>query len=145
MYLSLLNSHQLYPEAISLESLFQEVVPEIPGAAKFKNADEMAGVVLQRRLESVVNGNKHLLGASRQVLSSTYRRYVGSAILNYVVYRLSALLFEHMLPIRRIRKEYLRCRRFILDTPQRVLQCERVPLRFVTMRMLSKRYLMGSL
>ena len=72
MYLSLLNSHQLYPEAISLESLFQEVVPEIPGAAKFKNADEMAGVVLQRRLESVVNGNKYLLGASRQVLPSTY-------------------------------------------------------------------------
>lgn len=66
-YINLLNSHDLFPEPLSLQSLFLDVATHIPGAAKFKNTDEMAAVVLHRRMERTVQGNRHLLGAARQV------------------------------------------------------------------------------
>ena len=66
-YAHLLESHGLHMELLSLQNLFLQTVTLIPGSAKFKNSDEIAAVILQRRLESVVHGNKFLLGASRQV------------------------------------------------------------------------------
>ena len=64
----LLESHGLRMELLSLQNLFLQTVELIPGAAKFKNSDEIAAVILQRRLERVVHASKYLLGASRQVL-----------------------------------------------------------------------------
>lgn len=46
----------LKPEPLSLQSLFMDGSKHIPGAQKFKNIDEMAAVVLQRRLETVSEG-----------------------------------------------------------------------------------------
>ena len=67
-YIALLSSHALYPTQLSLQELFLHIsTHEIPSAIKFKNADEMSGVIIQRRLEGVVHGNRYLLGASRQV------------------------------------------------------------------------------
>ena len=40
-YIPLLASHGLQPEALSLQSLFLDAAKHIPGAAKFKNVDEM--------------------------------------------------------------------------------------------------------
>lgn len=40
-YIPLLASHGLKPEALSLQSLFLDAAKHIPGAAKFKNVDEM--------------------------------------------------------------------------------------------------------
>jgi hypothetical protein len=40
-YIPLLASHGLKPEALSLQSLFLQAAKHIPGAAKFKNVDEM--------------------------------------------------------------------------------------------------------
>lgn len=74
-YTQLLSSHSLYPEALSLQSLFMDTAQFIPGAAKFKNTDEMTAVILQRRLETVVQGNRPLLGAARQTFRSFVRAY----------------------------------------------------------------------
>lgn len=74
-YTQLLSSHSLYPEALSLQSLFMDTAQFIPGAAKFKNTDEMTAVILQRRLESVVQSNRPLLGAARQTFRSFVRAY----------------------------------------------------------------------
>jgi hypothetical protein len=68
LYVNLLATHALVPEPLSLQTLFLDAASHMPGAAKFKNRDEMAAVILQRRLESVVNDNKYMLAASRQVL-----------------------------------------------------------------------------
>ena len=57
-YVQMLYSHELRPEALSLQSLFSEAAKAIPGAQKFKNVDEIAAVILQRRMEIVVSSNK---------------------------------------------------------------------------------------
>jgi ATP-dependent RNA helicase DDX31/DBP7 len=57
-YVQILYSHSLTPEPLSLQTLFADVVQHIPGAAKFKNNDEMAAVILQRRLERVALASK---------------------------------------------------------------------------------------
>lgn len=44
-YIPLLASHGLRPEALSLQSLFLEAAKFIPGAAKFKNVDEMVSKI----------------------------------------------------------------------------------------------------
>lgn len=44
-YIPLLASHGLQPEALSLQSLFLEAAKHIPGAAKFKNVDEMVNLL----------------------------------------------------------------------------------------------------
>ena len=75
MYTQLLSSHSLQPEALSLQSLFIDTAQFVPGAAKFKNTDEMTAVILQRRLETVVQGNRPLLGAARQTFRSFVRAY----------------------------------------------------------------------
>lgn len=74
-YTQLLSSHNLYPEPLSLQSLFTDTAQFIPGSSKFKNTDEMTAVILQRRLESVVHGNYPLLGAARQTFRSFVRAY----------------------------------------------------------------------
>lgn len=57
-YVNLLHSHSLRVEALSLQSLFLEAAKLIPGATRFRNTDEIAAVILQRRMELVVHGNK---------------------------------------------------------------------------------------
>ena len=52
-YLPLLSSHALSLEPLSPTELFRSAAGLIPGAARFKNEDEMAAVILQRRLERV--------------------------------------------------------------------------------------------
>lgn len=74
-FLPLLHSHNLNPEALSLQSLFSSVSNYIPGSKKFKNVDELAAVILQRRLELVVVGNKILLSAGQQAFRSFVRAY----------------------------------------------------------------------
>jgi hypothetical protein len=52
----------------------------IPGAKKFKNIDEMTAVVLQRRLETVINKCRPLSGAARQAFGSFVRAYATHSI-----------------------------------------------------------------
>lgn len=71
MYLTLLASHSLHPEALSLQSLFEEAARlHNPGALKFRNTDEMHAVILQRRVEGVLYRNKVLLSAAKQAFRS---------------------------------------------------------------------------
>lgn len=72
-FIPLLYSHNLRPEALSLQSLFFDVSKHIPGALKFKNVDELAAVILQRRLELTVEGNKLMVSAGQQAFRSFVR------------------------------------------------------------------------
>lgn len=44
-YIPLLATHGLLPQPLSLQSLFVSAAKHIPGAAKFKNTDEMVGFI----------------------------------------------------------------------------------------------------
>jgi hypothetical protein len=70
----------LKPEPLSLQSLFMDGSKFIPGAKKFKNIDEMTAVVLQRRLETVINKCRPLSGAARQAFGSFVRAYATHSI-----------------------------------------------------------------
>ena len=75
MYVPLLQSYSLRLEPLSLQSLFLDTSEFIPSAKKFKNVDELAAVLLQRRLENTVAGNRWLIAAARQTFRSFVRAY----------------------------------------------------------------------
>jgi len=96
-YVQLLSSHRLNPEALSLQSLFLDTATRyIPGAAKFKNQDEMAAVILQRRLESVVHSNRPLLAAARQAFRSFVRAYATHSSDTKGIFSVQALHLGHV-------------------------------------------------
>ncbi len=95
-YISLLFSHALYPEQVSLQSLFVEITGHIPGASKFKNKDEMSAVILQRRIERIVSGNKLLLHASRQAYRSFIRAYATHSADAKNIFRVQSLHLGHV-------------------------------------------------
>lgn len=74
-YVALLASHNLRTEQLALTSLLEDTCKFIPGAKKFKNTEEMAAVILQRRVESVVYHSRWLLAAGRQAFRSFVRAY----------------------------------------------------------------------
>jgi ATP-dependent RNA helicase DDX31/DBP7 len=95
-YVQLLYSHNLYPEALSLQSLFFDAAKLIPGSFKFKNKDEMAAVILQRRIETIVHGNKHLIAAGRQAFRSFVRAYATHSADTKGVFRVQLLHLGHV-------------------------------------------------
>jgi len=95
-YTQLLHSHNLYPEPLSLQSLFVDTSVHIPGASKFKNTDEMTAVILQRRFESVVHANRPLLGAARQAFRSFVRAYATHSGDTKGIFRVQSLHLGHV-------------------------------------------------
>jgi hypothetical protein len=96
-YLTLLSSHGVKPEPLSLQKLFMQVgVKHIPGSQKFQNRDEMAAVILQRRLETVVLSNKYLLQASRQAFRSFIRAYATHSADTKGIFKVQALHLGHV-------------------------------------------------
>lgn len=96
-YLTLLSSHGVKPEPLSLQKLFVEVgVKHIPGSQKFTNRDEMAAVILQRRIETVVLGNKYLLQASRQAFRSFIRAYATHSADTKGIFKVQSLHLGHV-------------------------------------------------
>jgi ATP-dependent RNA helicase DDX31/DBP7 len=75
LYVSLLASHSLTLSAMSSQSMFLQTAKDIPGAKKFKNTDEMVGVILQRRAENVVGSSRPLSDAAAQAFRSYVRAY----------------------------------------------------------------------
>lgn len=75
MYVNLLASHSLTLSPMSSQSMFYETASVIPGAQRFKNKDEMVAVILQRRVERVVSGNKPLSDAAAQAFRAYVRAY----------------------------------------------------------------------
>jgi len=95
-YITLLTSHGLVPEALSLQSLIGEGAKHIPGAAKFKNADEMGAVILQRRAETTVYLNKWLLSAGRQAFRSFVRAYATHSTDTKGIFKVQSLHLGHV-------------------------------------------------
>lgn len=95
-FIPLLHSHSLHPEALSLQSLFSTVSNYIPGSKKFKNVDELAAVILQRRLELVVLGNKILLSAGQQAFRSFVRAYASHSAELKGIFQVQKLHLGHV-------------------------------------------------
>lgn len=71
-------------------------VKYIPGSQKFTNRDEMAAVILQRRIETVVLGNKYLLQASRQAFRSFIRAYATHSADTKGIFKVQSLHLGHV-------------------------------------------------
>ena len=95
-YIPLLGTHKLLPEALSLQSMFLEASKQIPGAAKFKNTDEMTAVILQRRAERVVHDNRWLLSAARQTFRSFVRAYATHSADTKAIFKVQSLHLGHV-------------------------------------------------
>ncbi len=95
-YVSLLSSHGLTTEALSLQKLFGDVATYVPGAAAFKNTEEMAAVIIQRRLERTIEGNQPLLQAARQAFRSHVRAYATHSKESKGIFRVSSLHLGHV-------------------------------------------------
>jgi hypothetical protein len=76
--------------------MFADVTREIPGSSKFKNSDEMAAVILQRRIETVVFHSKHLQGAARQGFRSFLRAYTTHSADAKGIFQLPLLHLGHV-------------------------------------------------
>lgn len=92
----MLQTHGLCPQALSLLSLFSEVANEIPGSHKFKNVDEMAAVILQRRLERVVYNNKFLELSAQQAFRSFTRAYATHSNDSKNIFKIHSLHLGHV-------------------------------------------------
>lgn len=95
-FISMLYSYRLKPQPLSLQSLFVDVSKLIPGAKKFKNVDELSAVILQRRLELVVEKNKYLLHAGQQTFRSYIRAYATHSLETKGIFRVQALHLGHV-------------------------------------------------
>jgi superfamily II DNA/RNA helicase len=95
-YIHLLQSHSLQPQALSLLSLFTETSRLIPGALKFKNIDEMTAVILQRRLDRVVDSNANLIGAAQQAFRSFTRAYATHSADTKSIFQVQSLHLGHV-------------------------------------------------
>ena len=95
-YVQLLHSHSLRPQPLSLQSMFQDVSKEIPGAQKFKNIEEMSAIILQRRIETVLLGNKYLLSAARQTFRSFIRAYATHSADTKGIFKVQLLHLGHV-------------------------------------------------
>lgn len=71
-------------------------VKHIPGSQKFTNRDEMTAVILQRRIETVVLGNKYLLQASRQAFRSFIRAYATHSADTKGIFKVQSLHLGHV-------------------------------------------------
>ena len=95
-YVSLLSSHGLLPQSQPLQSLLLAAAKQIPGASKFKNVDEMTSVIIQRRVEGVVSGNRPLLDAARQAFRSFIRAYATHSSDTKGIFSVQALHLGHV-------------------------------------------------
>ncbi|KAJ1440154.1 P-loop containing nucleoside triphosphate hydrolase protein [Ochromonadaceae sp. CCMP2298] len=95
-YIPMLSGHGLNPQALSLQSLFLDSAKHIPGAAKFKNIDEMTAVILQRRVERVIHDNKWLLLAGRQAFRSFVRAYATHSVDTRGIFSVQLLHLGHV-------------------------------------------------
>ena len=95
-YVQLLHSHSLKPQPLSLQSMFQEVSNDIPGSQKFKNVEEMSAIILQRRIETVLLGNKYLLSAARQSFRSFIRAYATHSADTKGIFKVQLLHLGHV-------------------------------------------------
>jgi ATP-dependent RNA helicase DDX31/DBP7 len=72
------------------------VSKHIPGALKFKNIDELSAVILQRRVENVVEKNKMLLQAGEQTFRSYVRAYATHSAETKGIFRVQLLHLGHV-------------------------------------------------
>jgi ATP-dependent RNA helicase DDX31/DBP7 len=98
LYLNLLSSYGLSLEPLSSQSMFQEIAKEIPGinAKKFKNYDEIASVVIQKTIESMIDGNKLLLLSAIQAYNSFLRSYTTHSADSKGIFRLNLVHLGHL-------------------------------------------------
>jgi len=95
-YTGLLASHGLITKGMSLQRLFTDMIPHIPASSKFKNAEEMAAVIVQRRLENTVDACQPLLMASRQAFRSHIRAYTTHSSESKRIFKVAALHLGHV-------------------------------------------------
>jgi len=95
-YTGLLASHGLITKGMSLQRLFTDMIPHIPASTKFKNAEEMAAVIVQRRLENTVDACQPLLMASRQAFRSHIRAYTTHSSESKRIFKVAALHLGHV-------------------------------------------------
>jgi len=95
-YTGLLASHGLITKGMSLQRLFTDMVTHLPASTKFKNAEEMAAVIIQRRLENTVDGCQPLLMASRQAFRSHIRAYTTHSSESKAIFKVAALHLGHV-------------------------------------------------
>jgi ATP-dependent RNA helicase DDX31/DBP7 len=95
-YTSLLHSHGLTLKPLSLQSLFVDTVRFVPGAAKFKNSDEMCAVILQRRIEQSVAKSKPLCAAGKQAYQSFIRAYATHSADSKGIFKVQLLHLGHL-------------------------------------------------
>jgi ATP-dependent RNA helicase DDX31/DBP7 len=98
LYLNLLSSYGLSLEPLSSQSMFQEIAKEIPGInpKKFKNYDEIASVVIQKTIESMIDGNKLLLLSAIQAYNSFLRAYTTHSADSKGIFRLNLVHLGHL-------------------------------------------------
>jgi ATP-dependent RNA helicase DDX31/DBP7 len=96
LYTTLLANHGLHTEALSLQKLFSDVAAHVPGSAKFKNVEEMAAVILQRRLERTIEACQPLLLAARQAFRSHVRAYATHSKESKGIFRVASLHLGHV-------------------------------------------------
>ncbi len=97
MYVHLLASHGLTLSPMSSASMFvQTAQQEIPGARRFKNADEMVAVILQRRVERVVSANRPLTDAATQAFRSYVRAYATHSADTKGIFKVQSLHLGHV-------------------------------------------------
>ena len=68
-----------------------DVSKQIPGSLKFKNVDELAAVILQRRLELIVEKNRLLTQAGEQAFRSFVRAYASHSVDTKGIFRVQQL------------------------------------------------------
>lgn len=95
-YIYLLQSYSLIVQPLSLVSLFLEISKFIPGSIKFKNIDEMAAIIIQRRIETVLNQKNVLTQASQQAFRSFLRSYATHSMDTKGIFKVSALHLGHV-------------------------------------------------
>ncbi len=95
-FVPLLHSHNVKLEPLSLKSLFLSISQSIPGAMKFKNIDELSAVIIQRRLELVVEKNKLLVLAGQQAYQSYVRAYSSHSIDTKGIFKVQSLHLGHV-------------------------------------------------
>lgn len=86
----------LLPNRNLQQQLLQDTTRHLPGAASFKNADEMAAVMLQRRLENTVAASRELLASAKSAFQCFLRAYSTHSSATKHIFQLRALHFGHV-------------------------------------------------
>ena len=91
-----LQHHGLNTVSQSLDNILQQVSSHIDGSSSFKNQAEMAGVILQRRMETVVMNNRTLTACAKQAFRAYIRAYATHSADTKAIFKIHSLHLGHV-------------------------------------------------